>query len=418
MLKKNVFWSYLIISQTILNCRVNGVCSPGKHANQSPQTNCKDCPTGTYQDLNGQAYCKTCATGTYQDQVGQSSCEPCPSGKYRGGIGASSLTQCIICSGGKYQDEIGQTTCKLCVPGRYQEQVAQSSCKSCPSGKYYPGQGSSDPNCYPCSVGTTSDEGASTCTPNLKNCPAGQYEYVTLSPTSRQCRNMTNHTCAIGKRFESASATDSILFTGATTDDATCIPCRPGKFKSTNFPTSCTVCAPGSYQNLPGSSLCTLCPPGKTLVTAATADYHDALSDCEDCAVGQYSPVVGHAEECYLCLTAKTLGSSVCEGCGRGKFKDKNTDECKKCESGYFSIKQNVGACSKCPMGYFANHQVLDGDTQARYDRCQACPRGTFGIATGANNASEGCSNCISGTYSEVTGIDNGNLCKGCPQGK
>ena len=157
-----MFWSYLIISQTILNCRVNGVCLPGKYSNQSPQTNCKDCPTGTYQDLNGQAYCKTCATGTYQDQVGQSSCEPCPSGKYRGGTGASSLTQCISCSGGKYQDEIGKTTYKLCVPGRYQDQVAQSSCKSCASGKYYPSQGLNTPNCYSCPYGRTSNAGAST----------------------------------------------------------------------------------------------------------------------------------------------------------------------------------------------------------------------------------------------------------------
>jgi len=69
-------------------------------------------------------------------------------------------------------------------------------------------------------------------------------------------------------------------------------------------------------------------------------------------------------------------------------------------------------------LGYFANHQVLAGDTQARYDRCQACPRGTFGIATGANNASEGCGNCTSGKYSDVTGISNAHTCKGCPQGK
>jgi hypothetical protein len=188
--------------------------------------------------------------------------------------------------------------------------------------------------------------------------------------------------------------------------------------------TECKVCTVGQYQNDTGSATCKLCPAGKTLVTAETAEYHDALSDCEDCGILQFNPFEGHAEACYLCLTAKNEGSSQCDGCDPGKFKvtivsDGNTtDECKKCESGYYSIKQNVKVCSKCPLGYFANHQVLAGETQPRYDRCEACPRGTFGIATGANNASEGCSNCTSGTYSEVTGISNANLCKGCPQGK
>jgi hypothetical protein len=161
------------------------------------------------------------------------------------------------------------------------------------------------------------------------------------------------------------------------------------------------------------------------LVTAATADYHDALSDCEDCGFLQYSPFEGHADTCYPCLTAKTEGSWVCDGCEPGKFKvtivlpDGNkTGECKDCESGYFSIKQNSHSCSECPLGFFANHQLLDGENKTRYDRCQACPRGTFGIATRANNASEGCSNCTSGTYSDKTGIPNADLCKGCPKGK
>ena len=154
------------------------------------------------------------------------------------------------------------------------------------------------------------------------------------------------------------------------------------------------------------------------MTTTGTAEYHDELSDCEDCGILQFNPFEGHGEECYLCLTAKTLGSSQCDGCDPGKFKvtidlpDGNkTDECKDCESGYFSVKQNVKVCSECPSGYFANQQLL-------YDRCEACPRGLYGIATRANNASEGCSKCTSGTYSDETGIAHANLCKGCPKGK
>ena len=238
-------------------------------------------------------------------------------------------------------------------------------------------------------------------------CPIGYYTDQFTSPTCNACPKG---------------------FYGTTTGNSTCDACPVGTYNdqlASTTSTACMVCAPGSYQNASGSDECKLCPVGKTLTTAETAEFHDELKDCENCGILQFNPYEGHAEACYLCLTAKTLGSSQCDGCDPGKFKvtivssnGSTTNTCKRCESGYFSIKQNVKDCKKCPMGYFANHQVLAKATQARYDRCQACPRGTFGIATGANNASEGCSNCTSGTYSEVTGINNANLCKGCPQGK
>jgi len=300
-------------------------------------------------------------------------------------------------------------------------------------------------------------------------CPSGQFH---RTPT--ECQNMTTATCPAGIGFHSPSAMNSVTLKGSTSNDGSCTSCVPGQYKNTSTPTAClscpsgyytvqstslsckacpkgfyatatanqtcdacpigtyndqttsttsdecTVCAPGAYQNASGSDECKLCPVGKTLTTAETAEYHDELKDCEDCGILQFNPFEGHAEACYLCLTAKNEGASQCDGCDPGKFKVtiNSTDECKKCESGYYSIKQNVKVCSKCPLGYFANHQVLAGETQPRYDRCEACPRGTFGIATGANNASEGCSNCTSGKYSEVTGISKANLCKGCPQGK
>jgi hypothetical protein len=219
---------------------------------------------------------------------------------------------------------------------------------------------------------------------------------------------------------------------------ATGMYCVPGQYNYTSTHTACLFCPIGYYTDQFTSPTCNACPKGfyGTTTANSTCDacpvgtYNDqnastTLSDCVNCSIHQFNPFEGHAEACYLCLTAKISGSSQCDGCDPGKFKvtfvspDGNkTEECKRCESGYFSTKQNVGTCSECPLGYFANHQVLAGDTQARYDRCQACPRGTFGIATGANNASEGCSNCTSGTYSEVAGIKNANLCKGCPKGK
>jgi len=257
------------------------------------------------------------------------------------------------------------------------------------------------------------NDGAECCNVALQ-CPAGKYEYVPLS-ASRECRNMTNNTCGIGKRFESASATDS-LFRGATTDDGTCIPCRPGKFKSTISPTSCTVCAPGSYQNLPGSGLCTLCPAGKKLPTHGTYEEHDSLNDCEDCAILQFSPFEGQTEECYPCMTARTTGSIDCAGCNPGTYKN-NTGDCVQCPSGYFTSKQNLRRCDDCPLGYFAN-QLPSLDGTIRYDRCQACQRGQHGTIPKAKNEQEGCNNCASGKYSDVEGLKFPIGCKRCPKGK
>ena len=308
-----------------------------------------------------------------------------------------------------------------------------------PGASMYTGSCSEDIACGKCGQKSTDENSAVTCSSNVQppkdpltncsfcsndgaeccnvalNCPAGQYEYQTPS-ASRQCRNMTNHMCAIGKRFESASATDSTLFMGATADDGTCIPCRPGKFKQTNSPTSCTVCAPGSYQNLPGGSACTLCPAGKKLITFGTYEEHDSLNDCEDCAILQYSSFEGQTEECYPCMTARTTGSSDCAGCSPGTYKN-NTGDCAQCPSGYFTPEQNVRRCEDCPLGYFAN-QLPSPDGTIRYDRCQACHRGQHGTIPKAKNEQEGCNNCASGKYSDVEGLESSSDCKKCPKGK
>jgi hypothetical protein len=198
-------------------------------------------------------------------------------------------------------------------------------------------------------------------------CPAGQYH---LSPT--QCQNMTNTTCPTGIGYHSPSARSSSTIEGSTSNDSSCTPCIPGQYKNTpsptaclscpigyytdvsssslckscpkgfystapakstcdacqagtyndqtasTTPTACTVCAPGAYQNASGSEECKLCPTGKKLVTAETAEYHNEFSDCEECDVFQFNPYEGHAEDCYMCLTAIKTGSIQCDGCDPG----------------------------------------------------------------------------------------------------
>ena len=299
---------------------------------------------------------------------------------------------------------------------------------------------SADPNCGTCGAKKTTTNDFVKCSSHLKPdkpstdvctfcaddseecctlipCPAGEYKLDSI------CTSMTTATCPIGVGFASASAKDAATFEGSTQNDGVCTPCVPGTHKSSTSPSSCTVCAPGTYENSTGSALCKLCPAGKKLVTAETSEYHDALSDCEDCGILKYNPFEGHADECYLCLSAKTMGAADCEGCDPGTFKvqvvslDGNkTDECQPCKPGYYSAKQNVQVCAACPLGYFAN-QFVSLDGKVRHDRCQSCPRGTFGSRTNAKNASDGCDDCTSGRFSELEGRTKASDCKGCPKG-
>ena len=208
MLKKNVFWSCLIILQIIFYCRVNGQqsvvyelrsssCLYGNTIN-SPSL-CKtaariisssdDSVTiNTNIDLGSdssfpikcwvedggalkynqiissnnaqcnnqwQCLCRvTCLPGKYQNQIEQTSCKNCPTGHFQSSSGSGG---CSSCSSGRYQNQNGQASCKLCSAGTFQSVAGESSCIMCPSGKFYGGTGASTAYaCATCADGTTS----------------------------------------------------------------------------------------------------------------------------------------------------------------------------------------------------------------------------------------------------------------------
>jgi len=133
------------------------------------------------------------------------------------------------------------------------------------------------------------------------------------------CHNMSNTTCPIGQGFSSATATDRTYFKGSTENDGICTLCVPGRYKSTMSPSSCSICPPGTYQNRNGSGSCINCPKGTYLKLAGTAIFHDSLDDCQECNVQTFNPFEGHDQDCYMCLTAKRMGSIQCDGCDPGK---------------------------------------------------------------------------------------------------
>jgi hypothetical protein len=271
-------------------------------------------------------------------------------------------TCCEPCSIGKYNDVNGQMACKLCHPGQYTNQTEQASCQSM----------------------------------------------------------LTVASCGPGQGFLSSSG-DALNFQSSA-DDGTCVACGAGTFSSVTSLAICDVCPPGRFQNETGKDFCVDCPAGKTLKVANTFEYHDELSDCEDCRVLQFMPFTGSVRDCYLCLTATVLGSTKCDGCDPGRYKITEidvygnlTDECYICASGYFTEKQNLPVCSSCPRGWFAN-EIPSNAGEIIFDKCSPCPRGKFGnFFEPRTNESVSCNNCTKGTYSDLEG---GLSCSDCPAGK
>ena len=136
-------------------------------------------------------------------------------------------------------------------------------------------------------------------------CDAGQV----FQPNPEECL-----TCSVGQASSNISSS--------------CAPCTAGKYQSEVAATKygCTVCPAGQYNNNTNSTSCKLCPAGTKLTTAGTAEFHNTLSDCEDCPIFQFSPLVGHDKECYPCLTALVTGSIECAGCNPGRFKNETGD--------------------------------------------------------------------------------------------
>ena len=114
----------------------------------------------------------------------------------------------------------------------------------------------------------------------------------------------------------------------SSTASVSCSYCQAGKYQSQTGKSSCNTCQSGKYQSQTGQSSCLYCPSGQSPNSARTAcestscpagKYHGAmgpggymlrmrsrrLSNCVDCATGQYTSV---------------SGSMYCNYCGSGEL--------------------------------------------------------------------------------------------------
>jgi len=148
------------------------------------------CPPGTYQDQSGQSSCEICASGTYST-VGASSCSyssnTCPAGTYASGIAA-----CTNCASGTYSTG-GAAACVSCASDTYST-VGASSCSysanTCPAGTYASGTAA----CDSCASGTYSTGGEAVC----DSCPSGKYNDQTQRTAEADCKTCASGTVSMG----------------------------------------------------------------------------------------------------------------------------------------------------------------------------------------------------------------------------
>ncbi|GMH63573.1 hypothetical protein TrST_g266 [Triparma strigata] len=137
----------------------------------------------------GQALVPRLHKNNYSDVDGPGTCKRCGAGKHSSSLSAMSADTCLPCEAGKASSTLGATSESTCVPCQVNTFSDSLSAELC----------------TPCTEGTFSLEGSSTC--SAATCPAGQ------EPTSStECSPCQSNT------FSSSNSTDL------------CSPCPTGKF--------------------------------------------------------------------------------------------------------------------------------------------------------------------------------------------
>jgi len=383
---------------------------------------CK-CPAGRFFDSVEKMSCADCPAGTYSDKIGQdkaSDCQPCEEGKYAPENGQ---TKCNFCSiGTEYKDA---KTCEICTGGKFQPDAAPVSpqtkqvCSDCSSGQYNADQGEKrfadkHVKCDLCPDGLISVEGATYCV----GCPIG---YLTTKDVSLPCAE-----CAPGtKGVQEGQTMTKCVSCGAgqyqkEPQQPFCVPCTAGQFTPelgqvgcANCPKgyytddakqiSCKICLGGEYQKLAGKTACLPCLPGKF--------GQDDRLDCETCAIGTASSVVGRDTPCPTCSTGRTpetRGSTACVDCLAGKFLEKvaSSDEhiCKPCGPGKYTDTSMAPSCKVCVLGTYQS----GGGTTA----CLPCIPGEYQDEDGKSS----CKSCAANTFNNDTKRQS--QCNACPSGR
>ena len=319
------------------------------------------CDSGFYKEFSGLFplggwYCRLCQVGEF---CFNNTNRTCPVHSTSFGV-ARSFRDCFCNPGYKNTSVRTELSfCETCPANFYC--TGKGSVEACVANALSPSQSQDETRCY-CDLGWK----------GVNNTPC----VACQSPTF--CYAGLQATCPEGT-FSPPLAWDRL--------NCSCI---PGRWGPPGGP--CILCSAGKYNLFPGCRAC-----------STTTDV-----DCELCAVGTASTMLGRNSTCDVCgagtysFPANTRGAQTCEPCGSGLAAPPGSGACTACGNGFFAAA-GFSACVACSAGTFGAGFVSS---------CQTCAAGTFSGA-GAST----CVHCQAGTFSSATGATSVATCVDCQAG-
>nr|PIL98505.1 GCC2 and GCC3 domain-containing protein [Toxoplasma gondii COUG] len=378
-----------------------------------------------------------CPVGFYCLEGAQTPSE-CPAGRQTAAAGAMREEECVPCEPGFYCPEPGVSLpCDagyVCLEGATTATPADTTTgKQCDAGFYCP-QGSF--RMLPCRPGTTSAEGASSCTPceagnfcPWPGTPSGDADGVKQCPAGHACPAGSSRPipCPVGTFQNDAGAEECnpcpegfycgeggltaatkkcfvgfVCGMGASTpsdwdnvygvDGASSGRCPKGHKCSTEGGLP-VACEPGTYQDSTASTECKICPPGKF---CSTAGLHEPSGDCEGgffCKAGaKTARPATEAEGGGICPVGWVCpqGSAAPQGCPPGQYTNRRGQEtCQLCPAGKFCLKAGDPP-QVCTSGH-----VCDAGSGVG----SLCPAGSYFKISSEATTKGSCFPCTVGHY-------------------
>ena len=464
-------------------------CLPGYAGDPTDVGGCVACTPGFNKSYGGPGNCLACPIGTYQTDNASTSCIDCLENSITAGLGATNESECLCdlgfyqesnetnddrwcspCEEGHYKSELGPNECLLCNPvnvsvpgqcleGQWWRECApehNSACVACKPNSWGPALSSSEINCV-CNAGYSGPDGG-----DCEACSEGTFKDVTGSSECVECgegrlthpgaTHVSDCFCPHGYvevSREPNAAPICACDVGYTVDEAECVACEAGTFKSTQGSSACEECASGFFTDRPEASSCALCTP---IQRCRTGQYWrqcpgNADGHCVQCSMhelpenAQFSGP-GFPFETDTCPWSCDEGyvetEGVCVACPAGQFRSTATGECTECSFPTTSLAAGATACTACETGFYFVAYASEG--HAVCNRCEGRHTTTLGPSgrsefsnvcrcdVGYFGFSWGCQRCPAGGYKNYVtpfsdveyfekGLDPLDDCLKCPEG-
>ena len=206
--------------------------------------------------------------------------------------------------------------------------------------------------------------------------------------------------------------------------------CDAGSFIDATDNDECKLCAIGTYQNSIDQSSCKDCTNCNSLGKAYQCTVEGAIASCANCPTGFYNDVVNHQQICKECTTTCAKGKQqeciatagdLCIDCDSGMYQDEaghTQTDCKNCANGQTNAPNFRSCINTCVPGKYKDSNTCKDCPSGRYSiindvlACEECGAGTLYI-----NAETFCPSCPTGQYQQQADQSN-TACKTCGKGK